>query len=482
MYYLLNERYRLCGWEKLPYAIIDRKYGRAQFVNKFILDTLEMCNGKIDFSIPIITDDQRKLVEQLVKEGVVSECEKGSELKEKQKYIFYNNRYMNTVHWSITGKCNCKCKHCYMSAPDAKYGELTHEQIMKIVNDMGNCGVLRCTLTGGEALVRSDFWDIVDGLLEREILITQIYSNGFLVNEKFLDELEKRGIHPEINMSFDGTGHHDWLRGIPGAEQAVRKAFLLCQKRGFPTGAEMCLWKDNAGSLRESINNLTQMGCRSLKVNPISDTGAWKDGNYGNALSMTEDEVFNVYYEYIDSFYQDLPNILVHLGGFFYADGGEPDFYELPAVHIYENPMRASMCVHARNTMYISAEGRAETCMGMASMSDEFQNQYPLVQEMGLRDCLVDSSYMKLIDTRVEEIIARNEKCIDCKYKSLCLGGCRASAMMFHRDDVLAVDEMTCKIYRDGWLTKIIDKISKLRPEAVCYGVEEYLKVERSDI
>ena len=123
MYYLLNERYRLCGWEKLPYAIIDRKYGRAQFVNKFILDTLEMCNGKIDFSIPIITDDQRKLVEQLVKEGVVSECEKGSELKEKQKYIFYNNRYMNTVHWSITGKCNCKCKHCYMSAPDAKYGD-----------------------------------------------------------------------------------------------------------------------------------------------------------------------------------------------------------------------------------------------------------------------------------------------------------------------------------------------------------------------
>ena len=120
-----------------------------------------------------------------------------------------------------------------MSAPDAKYGELTHEQIMKIVNDMGNCGVLRCTLTGGEALVRSDFWDIVDGLLEREILITQIYSNGFLVNEKFLDELEKRGIHPEINMSFDGTGHHDWLRGIPGAEQAVRKAFLLCQKRGI---------------------------------------------------------------------------------------------------------------------------------------------------------------------------------------------------------------------------------------------------------
>ena len=176
----------------------------------------------------------------------------------------------------------------------------------------------------------------------------------------------------------------------------------------------------------------------------------------------------------------NLPNIIVHLGGFFYANGSRPEIYQLPAVHIYENPMRASMCVHARNTMYISAEGRAETCMGMASMSDEFQNKYPLVHEVGLKNCLEDSSYMKLIDTRVEEIIGRNEKCHNCKYKLLCVGGCRANAMMYHRDDILAVDEMTCKIYRDGWITKIIDKVSKLRPDAVCYEAEEYEKIERN--
>ena len=32
----------------------------------------------------------------------------------------------------------------------------------------------------------TDFWEIVDALLEREIIITTVYSNGFLVNDDFL--------------------------------------------------------------------------------------------------------------------------------------------------------------------------------------------------------------------------------------------------------------------------------------------------------
>lgn len=45
---------------------------------------------------------------------------------------------------------------------------------------------------------------------------TTVMSNGLLMNERVLDEFEKRGIKPEFNMSFDGIGCHDWLRGIPG--------------------------------------------------------------------------------------------------------------------------------------------------------------------------------------------------------------------------------------------------------------------------
>jgi len=477
MYYLLNERYRLCGWDKLPYAVVDRKYGSACVVTKPVMDTLDLCNGKIDFSIPLISNEQRDIAQELLKEGIICQCEPGAELKNIQKYRLYDNRYMQTVHWSVTGRCNCKCKHCYISGADDKYGELSHNDVMKIIDDMGNCGVLNCTLTGGEALIRSDFWDIVDGILERDIRIFRIYSNGFLVNETFLNGLKERGISPEINMSFDGTGTHDWLRGITGAEKAVRKAFLLCRDMGIPTGAEMCLWKGNSHTLRQSINDLADMGCSNLKVTPVTNTGAWKEGGYGETDSLSEEELFSTFYEYLDDFYEDLPRMLVHLGGFFLADGNNPDHFSLPAVHCYNDPLRASICVHARNDLYISAEGRAETCMAMSSMPAEFQSKFPLIQERGLKECLTDSAYMKLIDTRSEEIIERNEKCRACRYRTVCLGGCRAGAVMYHPEEILSSDEMVCKMYRDGWVSKIIDKVTKLQPNAKSVEAEIYKKM-----
>ena len=59
-------------------------------------------------------------------------------------------------------------------------------------------------------------WALVDEIRRRNILIPTLYSNGLLITDAFLDELEKRGLHPNIQFSFDGVGYHDWMRGIPG--------------------------------------------------------------------------------------------------------------------------------------------------------------------------------------------------------------------------------------------------------------------------
>ena len=50
-------------------------------------------------------------------------------------------------------------------------------------------GVRKIRLTGGEPLVRRDFLEIVDALLERGIMIPTIYSNGRLVTDELLDTL-----------------------------------------------------------------------------------------------------------------------------------------------------------------------------------------------------------------------------------------------------------------------------------------------------
>ena len=451
MFYKLNPGYMLRGWQKLPYALVHKDRGTT-FLSAREMQALELCNGKIDTSLPLIHADVRALLPVLEKNSVISPCERGDAIAPEQEYKLYPARYIQTAHWSITGKCNYRCKHCYMSAPDAKLGELNHETVMSIVQQLIDCGVYEVSLTGGEPLVRKDFLEIVDALLAGGIRISTIYSNGKLVTDQLLDELDRRGIHPEFNMSYDGTeGWHDWLRGIPGAGKIAQEAFLRCREKGFPTGAEMCIHQGNKHLLRDTVRQLSQWGCRNLKTNPISNVGAWKEGGYGESISL--EELYQVYLDYIPQYYEDGMPLALQLGGFFGASPKRPERYDIPSVKHCTNPEKTCVCGHARMVMYISAEGRALPCMALSGM--DIQEEFPLIPELGLSQCITDSRYMRLIDTRASEVLDHNPECKACEYAMQCLAGCRASALETTPGDILAPDRAACRIFKGGWAEKI---------------------------
>ena len=451
MYYLLNERYCLRGWRKLPFALVDRDTGRARFLRRPDMELLLDCDGSRDLDGPETPSARRGAVKTALERGVIRPCRPGEKLRDDQLYRFYDNRYIRTAHWSVTGRCNYRCKHCYMSAPDAKYGELNHDTAMSIARQIVDCGIAEVTLTGGEPLVRRDFFDIVDALLDGGVHISQIYSNGRLVTEELLKKLEDRGIRPEFNMSFDGVGWHDWLRGVPGAEKYVTDAFRLCREHGFPTGAEMCIHRQNKHTLRDSVNLLASLGCGSLKTNPISNVGAWKEGGYGPGIGM--EELFQTYLDYIPRYYEDGMPLSLQLGGFFSASPRDPESWSIPSEKNCADPDRVCVCGHARMVMYISAEGRALPCMALSGMP--IQENYPLIPELGLRACITDSSYMRLIETRASEVLAHDPECRTCPHAARCLGGCRASALETAPDDIMGRDMCACAIFRDGWDEKI---------------------------
>ena len=467
MFYKLKPDFMLRGGQKLPYALVHRK-GGTLFITAKEMQALQLCNGRIDLNLPLVPQEVRDLLPTLEKHGVISRCEKGDSIAPEQEYRLYPARYIRTAHWSITGHCNYRCKHCYMSAPDAKYGELDHETIMSMVQQLIDCGVMEVSLTGGEPLVRKDFLEIVDALLAGGITITTIYSNGKLVTDRLLDELDRRGIRPEFNMSYDGTeGWHDWLRGIPGAGRIAEEAFLRCREKGFPTGAEMCIHQGNKHLLRDTVNRLAELGCRSLKTNPISNVGAWKDGGYGESISV--DELYQLYFDYIPHYYEDGMPLSLQLGGFFSANPRKPEEYDIPAIKNCADPDKTCVCGHARMVMYISAEGRALPCMALSGM--DIQQEFPLIPEIGLARCITDSRYMRLIDTRATEVLNHNPECKSCEYALQCLAGCRASALETAPDDILAPDRAICGIFKGGWVQRIDRLMQEIKPGSTRFGL-----------
>ena len=459
MYYKLKENLILRGWTKLPYAICNKINGQTFFLTENEFQTVSLCNGQIDIDSFFILPIQKEIIKNLEKNGLVEKCEKGNEILEEQKYKLYNCRYIYQAHWSITGKCNFKCKHCYLSAPHSKFGELSHETCINIIKQLAECGIMNVSITGGEPLYRSDFIEIIDELLKNKINISQIYSNAALINDELLDKLESRGIKPEFSISFDGIGWHDWIRGIKGAEKMAINAFKLLNKRGFPIDVEMCIHKNNSHTLEETINTLAQLGVNSIKTNPVHDTGEWtkEKGIY----NLTTKELYDIYLDYIPKFFKAGSPLTIHLGGFFICEKGQKD-YIIPAIRFdgSKTCKNQTICGHARNVMYIGPDGQLLPCMPLAGL--EINGPKTFITEMPLHIALNNSNYISLIDTRLDEFLKKNKKCNDCDYKFTCGGGCRAGALM-STGDYFGCDESICTLFKDGY----IDRIKAVSSEAI---------------
>ena len=66
------------------------------------------------------------------------------------------------VSYSITTKCNLKCKHCYSSSVEqAAPDELSTEEAFKLVDDLSRWGIGLLIIDGGEPLCREDLLDIL---------------------------------------------------------------------------------------------------------------------------------------------------------------------------------------------------------------------------------------------------------------------------------------------------------------------------------
>ena len=352
-----------------------------------------------------------------------------------------------------------------MSAPQHKVEEFTHEQCMDIIAQMAACGIQTVSLTGGEALIRKDFWEIIDALTAADIKITAILTNGLLINEKFLVELEKRNLRPEFQISFDGTGGwHDWIRGVDGAERLAIRAIKLLREKNLPVKCAFGVHKGNAPYLRETVNKLAGLGVYYMGIMPISDRGE-ASGMIDKILST--EELFNLYLEYIPEYIEDGAPMRLHLGAFF--EGINATKYHIPFVKSSEgvNIDKNCVCGAVRNSVHIDFNGFVMPCPPMG-VNDNSIKHFSLIFDKPLNELLSDGAYMDFINTRMDDYFKANPTCAACEYKNRCSSGCRGNAMEDNGDgDLLGVDKVTCTFFKGGYYDRVIELADKLNLKRV---------------
>src|ERR1700737_1147277 len=96
------------------------------------------------------------------------------------------------VHLDVTYRCNERCVHCYLDHDD--HGEMTLEEIKTLLDQLAEAGVFFLTLSGGEVLMRMDFFDILRHARELGFHV-KVKTNGVMIREKEADLIRDFRVH-----------------------------------------------------------------------------------------------------------------------------------------------------------------------------------------------------------------------------------------------------------------------------------------------
>ena len=458
VFYRLNVDYALRGWEKLTGVLMFLPSGQLTELSFMEFQCLLFCDGETPIMGDKLTDKIQKIIDRFLQKGIILKSQKPEKIAPIQRYKYFDCRYMPSLLWSITGHCNFRCRHCYLDAPMGRDGFLSTKECFSIIDQIKACGIYSVELTGGEPLIRTDFWDIVDQLIEKNIHISQIYTNGWLVNENLLHMFAEKGLNPSFSMSFDGLHWHDWMRGQKGAEEQTLRALKLCHDKGFSTNVEMCIHRGNVSGLMDTLRALEAVGVTYVKASNVSKTKLWVNNSEGNLLDYRQylEKAIKFIPEYFNS------DISVHLmlagaidlytqkeaakSGIRYHLLAERGNGELQSEEQY-------LCGAIRNTAYISPDGHVLPCMPIASLDNV--NLFPNILKDGLKNSLKNSNYyMTFIDSRVKDLTRSNKECAECEFVLKCCGGCRAHAFIT-AGDMYGTDHEMCILWKEGYAEQL---------------------------
>lgn len=196
------------------------------------------------------------------------------------------------VNFDITNKCNMRCLHCYNFSGENKVinNEMSDEQLIKAAKEIRGLKPMNVCICGGEPLLRLEIAKKIILILKEENINVNMVSNGMLLNQEIILELEKCGLDA-IQLSFDGIEEaYEKLRLMKGGYKKLLDSLKLLKNSKIKTCISITPTKWNKDQLDNIIeickeNNITYI--RSQHLMPLGRG----DKNFSE-ISLSECEYY----------------------------------------------------------------------------------------------------------------------------------------------------------------------------------------------
>ena len=352
------------------------------------------------------------------------------------------------IFWNITNKCNLACTHCYISAGlgvDIS-NELSLTEAKAFIADVAEMKVPLLLFTGGEPLMRQDFWELASYATEQG-LKTAMSTNGTLITKKVAARIKAAGIE-YVGISLDGAKEdtHDTMRNKPGCFKKVVQALKNCTEIGLKAGIRITITRANYRELDELLDLALELNVPRFCVYWLVPSGRGKE-IYDIQLEPEETaRIFDLLYQRARDLGPDKMEILTvdapHDGILLLnklKEDGNPE---------YENALKllqymGDSCSAGDRVANVDPTGNVYPCQ--FAQLEEFK--IGNIRERKFSELWNNPENTVLTEFREKTKLLKG-KCGSCQYKELCGGGCRIRAYAEH-GDIWAEDPL-CPLNQEG--------------------------------
>lgn len=177
--------------------------------------------------------------------------------------------------WEITSKCNMRCLHCASDfyGPRKRGAELTTDEALDLCRQLAELGCEKVVLSGGEAILRSD-WMQIAGCLSNLGVATSVITNGYAFDAKIAKRVHDLGM-ARVGLSLDGLrDNHNLVRQNPASFDRVLRAATYIRDTGVPLNIVTHINKKNLSELEALEALVVSMGAAVWRLQLGSPMGS----------------------------------------------------------------------------------------------------------------------------------------------------------------------------------------------------------------
>ncbi len=321
------------------------------------------------------------------------------------------------VAWELTRSCNLACAHCRAAAHREPYpGELSLEECKRVIDDIAAITDPILILTGGEPLMRSDIFEIIE-YAQQAGLHPVIGTNGTLITDEIAAKIAASGI-PRVSVSLDfpTAEGQDAFRGEAGAFEQTIRGMRHLRAHGVGVQVNSTITKMNVGLVDDLHELALAEDAAAFHPFLLVPTGRGEDLV---DVELTADE----YEEVLNWAYHCQKKSPMH-----FKPTDAPQYYRIirqkcaeegrevtPQTYGMEAMTRG--CLGGITFVFISHVGDVQPC-------GYFDMQLGNVKDTSFEEIWTSSP----VFADLRDYTRLKGKCGVCEFKGVC-GGCRARAL-----------------------------------------------------